>query len=411
MPRRNEHRRTIPPAADPPDGGAAPTAATPALKVVCPLHGIRTQAEWQKRLSELLAGYGWHCRLERWSFGHFSLLKFFTPWTRETKLEWFRQQYDDELHDRRLEIEKGQTPSVVAHSFGTYILGYAPLLRSDYIRVNKVILCGSVLPTDFPWDLLIKRGQVQAVRNEYGGRDPWVKHVHWFVHGAGASGTSGFTRTHERLEQEKFDYSHSEYFVKGHMEDRWVPFLGKSLEEIPRSRVETPIPRPRTAAPWGLYGLATLSALIVAAVLLGSWQVLQMFGAGGSNSVDPVLIVHAVNVQTLRERQRVLQGRLLAYVNEVEHPYPAAHTWRKLSEIRNVRFNIRKSERYIVRFSLQIRREDVQQELYLGGVDTTAIIIPSTEHQFGRVYAYGLTSPSSSISADVQFEVLELNQA
>ena len=161
---------------------AAPTptvgiiSASPPMRVICPLHGIRTRAVWQKRLSDLAVRYGWVCRLDRWSYGRFSLLAFFTPWSREAKLGWLRRQYDAETHDRRLLIEKGQAPSVVAHSFGTYILGYT-LLRFNFIRFNKVILCGSILPRDFPWDKLIARGQVQAVRNEFGVRDPWVKWV------------------------------------------------------------------------------------------------------------------------------------------------------------------------------------------------------------------------------------------
>jgi len=198
----------------PADSSAATTdresdkANIPPLKVICPLHGIRTLAAWQKGLSDLAGNHGWDCRLGRWSYGRFSLLAFLTPWSREAKLAWLREQYDQEMHDGRLLIGEGQTPSMVAHSFGTYILGYT-LLRFDFIRFNKVILCGSILPRDFPWDKLIERGQVQAVRNEFGVRDPWVKRVGCFVRGAGPSGAYGFTCKHERLKQEKFEYDHS----------------------------------------------------------------------------------------------------------------------------------------------------------------------------------------------------------
>ena len=237
------------------------------LKVFCPLHGIRTLALWQKGLSDLATSKGWVCRLDRWSYGRFSLLAFFTPWTREAKLNWLRRQYDAEIHDQRLKIEQGQTPSVVAHSFGTYILGYA-LLRFDFIRFNKVILCGSILPTDFPWDKLIERGQVQAVRNEYGVRDPWVKRLRCFVRGTGPSGASGFTCKHDRLEQEEFEYNHGDYFGIDHMEDRWIPFLNEPLEEVPRAKDAPRISRPRSSAPWCLYGLM-LTALLLGAVLSG----------------------------------------------------------------------------------------------------------------------------------------------
>jgi TIR domain len=249
---------------------AQTTNSTPIVsppRVICPLHGIRTLAVWQKGLSDLASSHGWVCRLDRWSYGRFSLLAFVTPWSREAKLGWLRRQYDAEIHDRRLLIEEGQSPSVVAHSFGTYILGYT-LLRFDFIRFNKVILCGCILPRDFPWDKLIERGQVQAVRNEYGVRDPWVKRVRCFVGGTGPSGASGFTCQHDRLEQEEFEYDHGDYFGIDHMEDRWIPFLDKPLEEIPRSDVKSRIPRPQTSAPWCLYGLV-LAALFMTVVLGG----------------------------------------------------------------------------------------------------------------------------------------------
>lgn len=241
----------------------------PQSKVICPLHGIRTLGAWQKGLSDLAGTNGWVCRLDRWSFGKkFSIFAFLAPWTREAKLSWLRGQYDAEIHDRRLEIEKGQTPSVVAHSFGTYILGYT-LLRFDFIRFNKVILCGSILPTDFPWDKLIGRGQVQAVRNEYGVRDPWVKHVRCFVRGTGSSGAVGFTCKHDRLEQEEFEYDHGDYFGIDHMEDRWIPFLDRPLAEIPRTKDGHRIPRPVTARPWCLYSLVLLTIVLLTSSIGG----------------------------------------------------------------------------------------------------------------------------------------------
>src|SRR5271157_5119477 len=241
------------------------TASSP-IRVICPLHGIRTLAVWQKGLSDLAGSQGWVCRLDRWSYGRFSLLAFLTPRTREAKITWLRWQYDAEIHDRRLDIEQGQSPSVVAHSFGTYILGYA-LLRFDFIRFNKVILCGSILPREFPWDKLIERGQVQAVRNEYGVHDPWVKRVSCFVRGTGPSGASGFSCNHDRLEQEEFEYDHGDYFGIDHMEDRWIPFLNKPMAEIPRALDGPRIPRPHTSAPWCLYGLV-LAVLLMATLFV-----------------------------------------------------------------------------------------------------------------------------------------------
>jgi hypothetical protein len=298
------------------------------LKVICPLHGIRTLAVWQKGLSDLASSRGWACRLDRWSYGRFSLLAFFMPLTREAKLNWLRRQYDAEIHDRRLDIEQGQTPSVVAHSFGTYILGYT-LLRFDFIRFNKVILCGSILPADFPWDRLIERGQVQAVRNEYGVRDPWVRWVRWFVRGTGPSGASGFTCRHDRLEQEEFEYDHGDYFGIDHMEDRWLPFLNRPLEEIPRAEAAPRIPRPKTAAPWGLYAVVLALALLAGAIV--AYAARRRGGASSSSSEakrEPSPPTQVVSPSETKKDPslpaQVATARLEGYVTDAETHAPVA---------------------------------------------------------------------------------------
>jgi pimeloyl-ACP methyl ester carboxylesterase len=170
--------------------------------------------------------------------------------------------YRQELQDKDVKLEEGQCPSIVAHSFGTYILGNA-LLKYDWLRFDKIILCGSILPQDFPWDELIERGQVQAVRNEYGTEDMPTRVVKWFVAGTGPSGRKGFSRSHSRFEQERFEYTHSEYFDKGHMEAKWLPFLNAVLPSAPV--VAKPVARPKAGRPWGLY---IIYALVIAVVAL-----------------------------------------------------------------------------------------------------------------------------------------------
>jgi len=98
---------------------------------------------------------------------------------------------------------------------------------------------------------LIDRGQVPAVRNEYGTRDLWTGIVSWFVRGAGPSGIHGFTCAHERLEQKRFLYSHSEYFETGHMTHNWVTFLNRELPDIPTR--DLPPSVGTSNVPWALY--------------------------------------------------------------------------------------------------------------------------------------------------------------
>jgi hypothetical protein len=187
------------------------------MKVIAPLHGIRTTANWHRTLSDALQSVpGWQCDLERWYYGRFSLLRFLLPWQRSSRVKWFRETYNALTRDRTFDLGETNLPSIVAHSFGIYILGYA-LVRFPNIKFDRIILCGSILPKDFPWNELLERGQVNAVRNEYGTNDNWSDVARWFVKGTGASGKTGFERKHLRLFQERFSFRHSEYFDRGHI--------------------------------------------------------------------------------------------------------------------------------------------------------------------------------------------------
>lgn len=120
------------------------------------------------------------------------------------------------------------------------------MLKYERLRFNKIILCGSILPMDFPWDDLLESGRVHAVRNEFGARDPWVKLVRFFVRGSGASGARGMAlgREHPRLEQKEFVFNHAEYFVRAHMES-WMDFLEREHEVPPPKVTVVRWPKPR----------------------------------------------------------------------------------------------------------------------------------------------------------------------
>lgn len=239
-----------------------PAPQAPFSNAVITLHGIRTHAKWQRAFAEVATAAGLDARLDRWNFGYFSSLRFFLPWARRAKVRWLRTVFEIEFPAAQTTLSR---PSIIAHSFGTYIVGYA-LLRYPYLRINRVLLCGSILPTEFPWDVLLERGQVQAVRNEYGSEDVWTELVEWFVPGTGRSGVVGFMATHPRLEQERFTFAHSEYFERGHMASKWIPFLKRSLEQTPlRDSADAIVVS--SSRPWGLYALYGL--LAAGAVSLG----------------------------------------------------------------------------------------------------------------------------------------------
>jgi pimeloyl-ACP methyl ester carboxylesterase len=204
-------------------------------KIVFPLHGIRTLGNWQRTFADLAKRRGWTCPLDGWWFGRFSLLQFLTPFARSARITWFRERYTASLREYQRTIDGGQgrRPSIVGHSFGTYIIGYA-LMKYKDMRFDKIVLCGSILPRSFPWDELIERGQVNAVRNDVGLQDFWASVCCWVVPGTGSAGSRGFIREHERLVQHRHNLNHGEFFDPYWMNEHWMTFLEQSFPPVER---------------------------------------------------------------------------------------------------------------------------------------------------------------------------------
>jgi len=193
------------------------------------LHGIRTHASWQKTAGELLANSG--IRFKLYDFGRYGLHKFIWRGFNDREVDRFYRAYDQIVNDKNFRLDPeniAKRPSVIAHSFGTYIAAYCMQKRPD-MRFDKMILCGSILPLDFSWKTLFNRGQVNFVRNEWATADPWARHVSKIVPRTGSSGSDEFDYTGERMVQVCFkDYRHSDYFERSHIQNNWIPFLKKS---------------------------------------------------------------------------------------------------------------------------------------------------------------------------------------
>jgi len=210
--------------------------------MIIPLHGIRTIADWHRTLADVAFRASWWCPVSGWWYGRFSIFQFLSPFSRRAKILWFRERYTRALDENADILGKNGRPSVVAHSFGTFILGNA-LLRYQDIRVDKVVLCGCILPTNFPWRELIENGQVNAVLNCVGVEDYWPVVSSLVIPGTGRSGRIGFSSIHENMFERKGNLSHSEFFDSRQMKNQWMPFFERAFDITPS--VETnhiPIP-------------------------------------------------------------------------------------------------------------------------------------------------------------------------
>jgi pimeloyl-ACP methyl ester carboxylesterase len=195
--------------------------------LVFTVHGIRTHAVWQKRLSDLLGAS--QIPTETVSYGYYSLPKFVLPFINDRMVEAFYEQYQQAVERTRSvdTADYRKRPSVIAHSFGTYIVGHC-MLKYEDVRFDKVILCGSVLPVGFDWSTLMHRDQVFLVRNEFGLKDVWTRLVGWVVRKTGPSGAKGFAFESVSFFQQQFDhFKHSDFFARGHIREHWLPFLAR----------------------------------------------------------------------------------------------------------------------------------------------------------------------------------------
>ncbi len=188
------------------------------FRCVMSLHGIRTRGVWQKDLVPILARAGFiPYALD---YGSFSIFKFASGRARARKLGWLRDEYE------RVTAEAGvQRPSIVAHSFGTYLVA-GLLTKYPEFRFDKVIFAGSIVDRAFDWPGLLNAGHVNLVRNDYGALDPWPRMARWLVRDSGASGTEGFTAVHPALLAQEFrHHGHSDYFHRAHFTQYWIPTL------------------------------------------------------------------------------------------------------------------------------------------------------------------------------------------
>lgn len=205
--------------------GAGDAASGPSAirRIVCSIHGIKTRGAWQKELQASLDQAQAGLQHRPLDFGLFGALALLVPMLRERKIAWFLEQYT-----RVVKEEKPGTaaPSIIAHSFGTYIVAQA-MERYPEIRFDRLVMCGSIVRRDYPWSQRVRSGQLVRALNDYGRKDIWVRVAEWVVADAGSSGYEGFTDAAEgRLVQRRHaTWRHSDYFYRLNYERNWIPFI------------------------------------------------------------------------------------------------------------------------------------------------------------------------------------------
>src|SRR6266576_3024215 len=159
-------------------------------EVVITIHGVETLGQWQNEVHPLLTGLPGFFH-HPYNYSKFAWWQVALPVFKERAIERFVQMYSS-LRDQH----PGVVPSVIAHSFGTYVISRA--LREFGIAIDRVVLCGSIVDRRYDWARLIRRGQVRGIRNEIASKDRLVRMfrspaMRALVPGSGSSGVDGFS--------------------------------------------------------------------------------------------------------------------------------------------------------------------------------------------------------------------------
>jgi pimeloyl-ACP methyl ester carboxylesterase len=189
------------------------------------IHGIRTHAKWQKEFADAASR---NTKVATYDYGYYGFFRFLMPWRDRKQIDRFYKWYSDTINEKTNEVNIGRfdrRPSLVAHSLGTLIACGAMLIYSDIV-FDKIILCGSILSSDFDWGTLFARDQVSKVRNEFGTSDRWPALSRFIRKSNGVAGRQGFDWFDSAVQNVKMDsFRHSDFQLKSHIQNFWLPFL------------------------------------------------------------------------------------------------------------------------------------------------------------------------------------------
>ena len=197
--------------------------------VVLTLHGIRDLGGWQDRARDLIEAKIPNSKCLKVDYDWFDPLSFLSPFP-SSRLGPYQNFH------KRYENAKKRYPnakiSVVAHSFGTFLVG--ELLKQNPNAIfHRIILAGSVLKRDYNWKKVRSRfgvGVAQpnpSVMNEKGNKDPWptvASIVHWRY---GKAGSIRFINGDDDIGILEKDYEggHGVFLTDDHITHYWLPFL------------------------------------------------------------------------------------------------------------------------------------------------------------------------------------------
>lgn len=261
---------------------------------VIAIHGMNTSGAWQEAFTwHLATTWGRSVPVAVYKYG-IVIAGVILFWRRRKLQDNLRNKLATLRNEARAQGFLGN-PDVIAHSFGTWLLGH--LLEKELapgsheqLKFGRIILTGCVLRPDFDWGKIKAAGLVEDVLNHCGTKDPIVPLAHATIFDSGPSGRRGFDGNQvtnvravgfghsDLFSIEKFvvngrffqkptsatgELSHLEYAYKQY----WKPFL-----TLPRADLDTlpdrhDPPKKWRQLPWLFRG--TIFPILILPLILG----------------------------------------------------------------------------------------------------------------------------------------------
>jgi pimeloyl-ACP methyl ester carboxylesterase len=195
--------------------------STAPSRIIVLIHGIRTDAWWESICRSVLERDS-SSFVATIKYGYFDLVRFLCPFM------LCRNRPIKRIQDELVGIADKYPDApifVIAHSFGTYAIAKI-LLNNPTIRIHGLILCGCIVPRDFPWGRVasqMKFARNGIVINDCGSLDIWPRMAQVFSWGYGPSGIVGFG---SHLVRDRYHQTtHSGFFTEEFIEKYWLPIL------------------------------------------------------------------------------------------------------------------------------------------------------------------------------------------
>jgi len=193
-------------------------------RVIYSIHGIMSYGGWQGQLGKFIKEQGQGDEFEyiEYKYNFYPVLSFLFPPLRKKEVKGFITELQD-LANRNRAVEV----NIVAHSFGTFVavkaLESIPLITSP--KINKVVLCGSVLKSKYQLQNIITKFELKGLVNDCAVSDKALVLSQAVALKLGMAGRVGFKNTYCGLIQNRyFKGGHGAFFKKRIFRD-WVNFF------------------------------------------------------------------------------------------------------------------------------------------------------------------------------------------